>query len=329
MQSGDTSPHSIKEFFNMIKRIITGICVALFWVTLLAWAPTWCMFPVLLGCTLVCIWEYCNMVKRGGMEVSRKFLLTFGALWLAWCYVFPIFPARESFWYNYYMAQGSPDTFFDLSISILNFQFSFMLLITGLFALFFRVLFAPKVKNPLEMLGTTLLGFFYVPLMLGFFIRLAQWGATDLFAITREGILLAAYLALIVKAGDCGAYATGMAFGKHKMFPRISPKKSWEGLAGGLALPTLLSMGVVWLAQKEFITCAVLKNFSFCEAAIVGFVLCAIGVFGDLVESMLKRATNTKDSSETFPGRGGLLDIFDSLIFAPAAFYFYLLIVYA
>ena len=315
----------------MKKRIITGVCVALFWIALLAWAPTWCMFPVLLAATLACVWEYCGMLKRAGMEASRKFLMVAGVAWLAWCYAFPIYTASELSWYQHYLNQNDPDAFFDFAIAGLVSQGTLMLLVAGLFALFLRVLFAPKIKRPLEMLGTTLLGFFYAPFMLGFFIRLAQWGAKDGFEISREGIFLAAFLALVVKAGDTGAYAAGMAFGRHKMFPRISPKKSWEGLIGGLALSAVASVGFVWFAQNVFPAghFSTLRQFSLLEAAVAGVFLCGVGVLGDLVESQLKRATDIKDSGGMFPGMGGLLDMFDSLIFAAPAFYFYLLLFHA
>ncbi len=297
----------------MKTRIITGICVAFFWFFLLLWAPGWCLFPVLLIVMAKCQHEFYRMMERAQIEVSRKFGIIAGALWLTACYALP---------------RGVV-----LSRAHADFPVFTALLTLGLFLLFVRVLLDPKVQRPLQMLGTTALGFLYIPFMFGFFINLAQWGAFEPFQIvsTREGIMLAAYVALVTKAGDIGAYATGMAIGKHKMFPRISPKKSWEGLAGGLALSMIISVAFVWLAENVFSPAerfATLRNFSLVEAAIVGLVLCAIGVLGDLVESQLKRATETKDSGAIFPGMGGLLDVFDSLTFTPAALYFYLLWMY-
>ena len=280
----------------MKKRIITGICVALFWIALLIWAPTWCLFPVLLVVMWRCLHEYNVMLKNAKLERSPLFLLLAGTAWLIECY-------KQSNW-------------------------GFLLIVTVLFILFLRVLLDPKVGRPIEMLGTTLLGFIYIPFMLGFFLFLAQFQSYyALPQLTREGIYLAAFVALVTKAGDVGAYAVGMAFGKHKMCPRISPKKTWEGLAGGLALSAALGAGFVWLAQNKFNpeNFMTLRHFSLLEAALVGLVLCAIGVFGDLIESQLKRATQIKDSGHFLPGMGGLLDVFDSLMFTPAAFYFYLL----
>ncbi len=112
---------------------------------------------------------------------------------------------------------------------------------------------------------------------------------------------------IIIWASDTGAYLAGVCFGKHKMFERISPKKTWEGFAGGLAF-------------------AFLCGFIFCQFSIVPYtmltwfgisaVIFVFGVLGDLVESMMKRNVGVKDSGNFMPGHGGLLDRFDSALFA-------------
>jgi phosphatidate cytidylyltransferase len=110
------------------------------------------------------------------------------------------------------------------------------------------------------------------------------------------------------------------------MLPRISPKKSWEGLAGGLATAMAVSAGIV-LAAKRFawLPGGPLAELSALHALVLGLVLGIVGVLGDLVESMFKRSVNTKDSAGLLPGGGGgILDMFDSLTFTPAVLYFYL-----
>jgi phosphatidate cytidylyltransferase len=111
--------------------------------------------------------------------------------------------------------------------------------------------------------------------------------------------------------------------GKHKMFPRISPKKSWEGFAGGLAASMLASMAMVWIATRWQLG-GPLCTLGLVHAGVLGLGLGLVGVLGDLVESMFKRAVNTKDSAGLLPGMGGILDMFDSLTFTPAVLYFYL-----
>ena len=115
---------------------------------------------------------------------------------------------------------------------------------------------------------------------------------------------------------DNASYFTGRFFGKHKFFPQISPKKTLEGFWGGII--SVVLMGTI-------VGCLDLKSFKFHFLAIA--VLTALaGQIGDLSESIIKREMDIKDSSQLIPGHGGILDRFDSLIFAGPAVYFYLLI---
>ena len=105
---------------------------------------------------------------------------------------------------------------------------------------------------------------------------------------------------------DSFAYLAGKAFGRHKMAPRISPKKTWEGFAGGVA-----GSIIVWL-----ILCATgLFRFDVLFAVVCGAAVAVLGVFGDLIESRIKRGVGVKDSGHLIPGHGGMLDRCDSLIF--------------
>jgi phosphatidate cytidylyltransferase len=108
----------------------------------------------------------------------------------------------------------------------------------------------------------------------------------------------------ILWASDTGAYFAGTRFGRRKLFERISPKKSWEGALGGALLAMIFAFGIAYyfhsLALWQWLTIAVI--------IIVG------GTFGDLVESLLKRSVETKDSGDTLPGHGGFLDRFDGLL---------------
>jgi phosphatidate cytidylyltransferase len=288
----------------LTRRIITGVLVSAAWVALLFYMPGWVLFVVLLGMSCAAQNEFYVMMRQGGFPLSRNCGLAMGALWLTACYAYP--PKAAS---------ALP----------LGHQAECLILVALVFGVMLRVLFDSRIKRPVEHTAMTLLGFFYLPFMLSFFIRLAQWGASDCFEIpsARAGVVLASYIALVVKLGDVGAFAVGMAAGKHKMFPRISPKKSWEGLAGGLAASTLASMAAAWAAGRYGLG-GPLATLSLAHGAALGLVLGAVGVLGDLVESMFKRAVNIKDSAGLLPGMGGILDMFDSLTFAPAVLYFYL-----
>ena len=130
---------------------------------------------------------------------------------------------------------------------------------------------------------------------------------------TGEDLLL--LLFICVTFGDTGAFYVGTLFGKHRMAPGVSPKKSWEGAAGGLV--AAVAGGLV--AHLWFY-----RSLPLVHAVILGLLLGSMGILGDLAESMLKRATGNKDSSALLPGHGGVLDRVDSLIFsAPVLYYYY------
>lgn len=116
---------------------------------------------------------------------------------------------------------------------------------------------------------------------------------------------------ILLWANDTGAYLSGIAFGRHKLMERISPKKTWEGFAGGV----ILSVGTAWLISGW------LKNMDPLSWMIVALVISVTGTYGDLIESMLKREAGVKDSGSILPGHGGFLDRFDStMISFPLAF---------
>ncbi len=157
---------------------------------------------------------------------------------------------------------------------------------------------------------------------------IANCGASY-FSITYIGLLSAFVLGIridfglwpllmfifVVKSSDIGAYAVGSLFGKHKFSPEISPGKTWEGMAGGAA--TAVIAGVLFA-----VSCGIMAWWS---AVIFGICFAFIGQCGDLVESMMKRDAEQKDSSNKVPGFGGILDIIDSPLFAaPFAYLFFM-----
>ena len=125
----------------------------------------------------------------------------------------------------------------------------------------------------------------------------------------------------IVWAGDTGAFAIGSAYGKHKMTPRLSPKKSWEGFIAGVVSSVII--GALLAYAYSSIGAQPLKGLvNPIEGAALGLVIGALVPLGDLGESMLKRQGGLKDSSNVFPGHGGFLDRIDSWIWGAAIGYF-------
>ena len=131
--------------------------------------------------------------------------------------------------------------------------------------------------------------------------------------------MLLVYAILVIKFTDIGAFFTGSAIGKHKLIPRISPAKTWEGVIGGIVVCSIVSVVFLWL--MDFRISGI--SFSLLDAFLLAVVLGVAGILGDLVESMLKRAADIKDSGSWVKGMGGVLDVLDSLMFAVPAMYVY------
>ena len=135
-----------------------------------------------------------------------------------------------------------------------------------------------------------------------------------------EGSKLVFFLLLVVWLGDSGAYYVGKSFGKHKLSPRISPKKTIEGLAGGITASVITAIVIHF---------TFFPAFPIVHAVIAGVILSIAGVVGDLAESMWKRSADVKDSGTLLPGHGGFLDRFDSILFtAPILYCYWTLIVH-
>lgn len=132
-----------------------------------------------------------------------------------------------------------------------------------------------------------------------------------------DGTLMLAFF-IIIWASDVGAYCFGMLFGQKggkKLFPSISPKKSWAGFWGGLLMAVVASGILYWTG---------LFNFPLWHCLVLSVVMNVAGVYGDLFESQWKRSCGVKDSSQLIPGHGGLMDRFDSALFAIPAGFVYL-----
>ena len=129
----------------------------------------------------------------------------------------------------------------------------------------------------------------------------------------RSALLLTIF---VPKCGDIGAYCTGRLLGRHKMTPRLSPKKTWEGAVGGMVLAVLTAIGVCAFGFRPDLWIA--------KAAAFGVAVGIAGMFGDLAESLIKREGQKKDASQAVPGFGGVLDVIDSVLFAAPVAYFWL-----
>ena len=185
-------------------------------------------------------------------------------------------------------------------------------LIIPFFLISFIIELYKKQGKPFQNLAFTILGVFYIaiPFSLFNFIVFNAFNKEYSF-----GLLLCLFA--FNWTNDTGAYLFGITLGKHRLFERISPKKSWEGAIGG-------AISVVGIA---FLFAYLLPYISLTNWIILGLIVCVFGVFGDLVESLLKRSLNIKDSGTLLPGHGGFLDRFDAVIFSTPAFFAYLYLI--
>ena len=179
-------------------------------------------------------------------------------------------------------------------------------------------------KNPVADWAYTMLGQMYVALPLSMINILAfevdgQWGVSF-------DTLLPLSIFIFLWTNDSGAYCCGSLLGKHKLFPRVSPGKSWEGSIGGCVLVLAVAALIGWWANSGEMT----HQLSIAAWMGLGLVVVVFGTLGDLVESLFKRTLGIKDSGNLLPGHGGMLDRFDSSIMAiPAAvIYLYSLTLY-
>lgn len=168
-------------------------------------------------------------------------------------------------------------------------------------------------SNPAGLLAisTTLFGLMYVPWLLNFVQKINFMPGVD-------GRWYLVYFLVVTKFSDMGAYVTGSLIGRHKMIPRISPGKTWEGFGGAMTFSVGASLAMAMLAGGR------LSGMTPGHAVILGVILSVGAVVGDLIESLFKREAGIKDSGRLFPGIGGILDLLDSILFNAPLMYLYL-----
>lgn len=281
------------------QRVICGLSVAAVWLLAIFALPIWALAVLVTLSAGVCLYELCAMLKKAGYALPFGSLAAATAVWFGFVYV--------------------------CTASIVEGQLLAArpyLLAAIAAALFFRVLLDARIAKPMETAALTVVSFLYVPFMLSFLLDIAV-------PFGSAGVFLAFFLVLVTKLCDTGGYFIGSAFGRHKMCPRLSPGKSWEGTAGGYAF-ALVAAGVTvacahLFPEAEFLS-MIRRVTDSCSSTVWFFVtmvvVVTVGILGDLLESLFKRQCGVKDSSALFPAMGGFFDTFDSLIFVPATYLF-------
>lgn len=196
-----------------------------------------------------------------------------------------------------------------------NIGLSWLLISVPMIATVFIIELYRNKKNPFANIAFTLSGIIYLalPIMLIIIIGL---GFSPGGNVAYHGEVIMGCI-LLLWGSDTGAYMIGSKFGKRKLMERISPHKSWEGFFGGM----FTSLLAAWINSNW------IEDLLLAEWMIISLIIVIAGTLGDLVESMLKRSINVKDSGTLFPGHGGILDRFDGLLIAIPFVFFYLFLI--
>lgn len=269
---------------NLIKRALTGIIFVAVLVGAICYHPIsfLVVFGLITGLTL---WEFYGLVKHYEDASIKRLISSLGGIYL--------FAATFA-----YTNQ--------LTGSIIFLPYLLFLIYTLVAELYY------KAPNPINNWAFTFFAQIYCA---GTFSMLNFIAATP--GASGELIYSPLFIMAIfifIWLNDTGAYLVGSMIGKRRLFERISPKKSWEGFFGGLAVALGASQALAWYAPE----------ISWCNWLGLSATVVLFGTWGDLIESLLKRTLGVKDSGNVLPGHGGMLDRFDSLMLAAPAAYIYI-----
>jgi len=286
------------------KRIASGLCLGTAYLLVANWAPSLSICALLCAIATIAVLEFYQLLDAMMipsfriMGVVASILLIAGT-WLS----------------------------LTLKTAALAGEHELIILFVTIIAILIRQFPQKNNDQPLATMACTLFGILYVPFLFNYFTKLAfTWECPSwINPIGPTGRLLVFYLIAVVKSTDIGAFVIGSRLGRHKLIPRISPSKTWEGFIGGVAVGLLVSLCVYFLFGGHF----GIITMRIYDAIFLGILLPVMGTVGDLTESMLKRAANSKDAGHLLPGMGGALDVLDSLLFGAPALYMYIKILLA
>lgn len=274
---------------NLIVRSITGIFfVAAIVVCFMRPEAMEFLFALVTGLT---IWEYCGLVNDVKNVQVNRFISTVAGVY-------------------FFLAAGG------FCSGMVQSGAVFIPYLLTVVYLFISELYT-KAENPINNWAYTMLGQMYIALPFST-INVLAFNATPDGTVTYNW-LVPLCVFIFLWANDTGAYCSGSLLGKHKLFPRISPGKSWEGSAGGAVVVVAAAWAAgTWLDQPGNSLLTIPQWIG------LGLVVVVFGTWGDLVESLFKRTLGIKDSGSILPGHGGMLDRFDSSLMAMPAAVLYL-----
>ena len=277
---------------NFITRTITGILFVAIMVTgiCLRGDAMILLFTLITGLTL---WEFTGLVNEHVADTTvNRFITT-----AAGVYLFLAFA-------GYCTGIVPPSAFIPYLLTLIY--------------LFISELYL-KQKNPIQDWAYTMLSQLYIALPFSM-INVLSFQADPLSGQIAYHWLLPMSVFIFLWANDTGAYCAGSLFGRHKLFPRVSPGKTWEGSIGGAVIVLIIAAVISYFAGSDASLSTLNAQLSTLKWLGLGLVVVFFGTWGDLVESLFKRTLGIKDSGNILPGHGGMLDRFDSSLMAiPAA----------
>jgi phosphatidate cytidylyltransferase len=279
-------------------RLISSIALWAVMVAVIFFLPPAALYLFLNMIVARAIWEFYVICEAKGLR-TYKVWGVIGAIALI---------SGSWFVFGINAHPGSP------AFTARSYDFEMFILLVFALGVFIRQF--PQKLNPqgIETMSVTLFGLVYVAWLSNFITRINFTFETGKYFVM--------YLILVTKFTDIGAYLTGSTIGRHKMIPRISPKKTWEGTIGGMVFAVGTSLASMYIPRiGPALIETGMNNF---HAVILGLILGAGAVIGDLAESLIKREANVKDSSTLLPGHGGALDLVDSLLFTAPLLYVYM-----
>ena len=208
--------------------------------------------------------------------------------------------------YYLFVYQDAPDAVQNIPLA---------LLVLTLLASCARALRERDATNRIESIAATVIGVLYISFMLQFLIAILMREADS-----KENLALCLWVVAVSKFCDVGALLSGLAIGRHKMSPTISPKKTWEGAVGGVLISSGVGAAIAYFASEHLP-----PDMTPAVAALIAAPLAIVTIISDLIESAVKRRADTKDAGTLIPGIGGAFDLTDSLILtAPVAYFIFL-----
>lgn len=282
---------------NLITRTVTGILfiVVVVWCIMNDPVTLWALSSVITG---VALFEFYKIVFEGKLS-----LIKYAAHIMAGIYVTTVL---------WFFAFNPFNSEWSVAVSLIPYMiYVCLVFISGLYS---------RSSKPFTDNAKILAGHIYIAVPCGLLSYIAAFPGISFIMPYSPYILLAFFILIWIY--DTGAYVTGSSIGKHKLFLRISPKKSWEGVFGGMFFSLAASAGIYfWYEAIGY------RTLSLAEWLGMAFIVTIAATFGDLTESLLKRNYGAKDSGSILPGHGGMMDRFDSIfIAAPAAFIYITLV---